>query len=192
MPAYRIHVAIPRVKRHLQKSLHSVNVHYRHWRALLNALYIAGISFMAPVSLFTCITDTNATSLTMLCASMFTSYAPVLSTRASFITYCPFMLIAASYTDGCSVAPTIIRPPPRRALSAPNMAVLLLSVPPEVYIISSLWHVWHRQPCPGGIYVPFHLHRRRICSRGVEKVRLHILCSGVRSYVQRARCCAVV
>ena len=103
----------------------------------LSILRIASASFTAPTSLFTCITDTRRVSGVMRPSSLFRSIMPVLSTGASTTSYWQARDLYTSYTEGCSVEPTIILPLPRIALRDPSIAILLLSVPPEVNIISS-------------------------------------------------------
>ena len=73
----------------------------------------------------------------MRLSSLFRSIVPVLSTGASTTSYWQARDLYTSYTEGCSVEPTIILPLPRIALRDPSIAILLLSVPPEVNIISS-------------------------------------------------------
>ena len=95
------------------------------------------MSFTAPVSLLTCIMLTKRTSSPSIDLSMSTFTRPVASTPTNSTSYpTSAYLRAVSNTEGCSTALTIILPLPRIARIAPEKAILLLSVAPDVNMIS--------------------------------------------------------
>ena len=117
---------------------------------------ISSIGSIAPISLFTIITDTRIVSGQIACFNSSGSICPCLSTFRNVIRNpCSSRNSNGLYTDACSILVDMIWFPLLRfAKAAPISAMLLDSVPPEVNMISfgSAFSVPAMMSCASFIY----------------------------------------